>query len=1011
MQLLRKRCNSALILVNGMYVITRRHRHRSRSGSTNGTMPECVFVNELTEDNFESIDHEETALRGISTIQSENQGSLIHVYPDSHLSGPSVINIVPVTTSVHQSNYSNTKNNSTSSDQDLQASAKETTELESPFSLTINECYDSHAPMHRETESYPPINNCVQTDAPELSNVIEGDVQKPSTSAKDCVYETVDESMGSAIIPTLENEAYCGTVQVHASYLHQTLATVTAFNAPFSLTINECYDSHVPMHQETESYPPINFHQVDALELSNVTEGDVQKPSTSANDCVYDTVDESMGSAIIPTLENEAYCGTVQVHASYLHQPLATVTAFNHAQEQISNTTATSQTTQPERRKAASGTRNSDFYMDTISLESRSEQKNGTEDVHKSTAIPTVQNNTYGLQVHHNQADVSPFSLTINECYDSHVPMHQETESYPPINFHQVDALELSNVTEGDVQKPSTSAKDCVYETVDESMGSAIIPTLENEAYCGTVQVHASYLHQPLATVTAFNHAQQQISNTTATSQTTQPERRKAASGTRNSDFCMDTISLESRSEQKNGTDDVHKSTAIPTVQNNTYGLQVHHNQADVSPFSLTINECYDSHVPMHQETESYPPINFHQVDALELSNVTEGDVQKPSTSAKDCVYDTVDESMGSAIIPTLENEAYCGTVQVHASYLHQPLATVTVTAFNHAQEQISNTTATSQTTQPERRKAASGTRNLDFCMDTISLESRSEQKNGTEDVHKSTAIPTVQNNTYGLQVHQNQADVSPFSLTINECYDSHIPMHQETESYPPINFHQVDALELSNVTEGDIQKPSTSAKDCVYETVDESMGSAIIPTLENEAYTRVLSIRANTQSPYIDDVDFATVTNLPLSHQPMNPCTITTIGASRTSSCLIDDFQPSAHGEPDREYATIPCGSGPHVIFTIPNEAYEGRIQTPIDSDNPIASVSALSKLTHSGVRNQKFQRTSCDSYTDLTSSATVQVYETDSKGQETEYSVINDETHLGIIPIMQNEAYEFPM
>ena len=434
-------------------------------------------------------------------------------------------------------------------------------------------------------------------------------------------------------------------------------------------------------------------------------------------------------------------------------------------------------------------------------------------------------------------------------------------------------------------------------------------------------------------------------------------------------------------------------------------------NQADVSPFSLTINECYDSHVPMHQETESYPPINFHQVDALELSNVTEGDVQKPSTSAKDCVYDTVDESMGSAIIPTLENEAYCGTVQVHASYLHQPLATVTVTAFNHAQEQISNTTATSQTTQPERRKAASGTRNSDFCMDTISLESRSEQKNGTEDVHKSTAIPTVQNNTYGLQVHQNQADVSPFSLTINECYDSHVPMHQETESYPPINFHQVDALELSNVTEGDIQKPSTSAKDCVYETVDESMGSAIIPTLENEAYTRVLSNRANTQSPYIDDVDFATVTNFPLSHQPMNPCTITTIGASRTSSCLIDDFQPSAHGEPDREYATIPCGSGPHVILTIPNEAYEGRIQTPIDSDNPIASVSALSKLTHSGVRNQKFQRTSCDSYTDLTSSATVQVYETDSKGQETEYSVINDETHLGIIPIMQNEAYEFPM
>ena len=471
MQLLRKRCNSALILVNGMYVITRRHRHRSRSGSTNGTMPECVFVNELTEDNFESIDHEETALRGISTIQSENQGSLIHVYPDSHLSGPSVINIVPVT-SVHQSNYSNTKNNSTSSDQDLQASAKrldETTELESPFSLTINECYDSHAPMHRETESYPPINNCVQTDAPELSNVIEGDVQKPSTSAKDCVYETVDESMGSAIIPTLENEAYCGTVQVHASYLHQTLATVTA---------------------------------------------------------------------------------------------------FNHAQEKISNTTATSETTQPERRKAASGTRDSDFCMDTISLESRSEQKNGTDDVHKSTAIPTVQNNTYGLQVHHNQADVSPFSLTINECYDSHVPMHQETESYPPINFHQVDALELSNVTEGDVQKPSTSANDCVYDTVDESMGSAIIPTLENEAYCGTVQVHASYLHQLLATVTAFNHAQEQISNTTATSQTTQPERRKAASGTRNSDFCMDTISLESRSEQKNGTEDVHKSTAIPTVQN-----------------------------------------------------------------------------------------------------------------------------------------------------------------------------------------------------------------------------------------------------------------------------------------------------------------------------------------------------------------------------------------------------------------------------------------------------------
>ena len=100
----------------------------------------------------------------------------------------------------------------------------------------------------------------------------------------------------------------------------------------------------------------------------------------------------------------------------------------------------------------------------------------------------------------------------------------------------------------------------------------------------------------------------------------------------------------------------------------------------------------------------------------------------------------------------------------------------------------------------------------------------------------------------------------------------------------------------------------------------------------------------------------------------------------------MIDHFQPSAHGEPDREYATIPCGSGPHVILTIPNEAYEGRIQTPIDSDNPISSVSALSKLTHSGVRNQKYQRTSCDSHTDLTSSATGQVYETDSKGQDTD-------------------------
>ena len=560
-----------------MYVITRRHRHRSRSGSTNGTKPECVFMNELTEDNFESIDHEETALRGIATIQSENQGSLKHVYPDSHLSGPSVINIVPVTTSVHQSNYSNTKNNSTFSDQDLQASAErldETTELESPFSLTINECYDSHATMHRETESYPLI-NCLLVDAPELSNVIECDVQKPSISANDCVYETVDESMGSAVIPTLENEAYCGRVQVHANYLHQTLATVTA---------------------------------------------------------------------------------------------------FNHAQEQISNTTTTSETTQPERRATASGTRDSDFCMDTMSLESRSEQKNGTEDVHKSTAIPTVQNNTYGLQAHHNQADVSPFSLSINECYDSHVPMHQETESYPPINFHQVDALELSNVTEGDIQKPSTSAKDCVYETVDESMGSAIIPTLENEAYCGRVQVHASYLHQTLATVTAFNHAQEQISNTTATSETTQPERREAASGTRDSDFCMDTISLESRSWQKNGTEDVQKSAVIPTVQNNTYGLQVHHNQADVSPFSLTINECYNSHIPMDQETESYPPLNCHQTDAPELSNVTEGDIQKPSTSAKDCVYETVDESMGSAIIPTLENESLHPTIEYsckHSEFLH----------------------------------------------------------------------------------------------------------------------------------------------------------------------------------------------------------------------------------------------------------------------------------------------------------------------------------------------------
>ena len=57
--------------------------------------------------------------------------------------------------------------------------------------------------------------------------------------------------------------------------------------------------------------------------------------------------------------------------------------------------------------------------------------------------------------------------------------------------------------------------------------------------------------------------------------------------------------------------------------------------------------------------------------------------------------------------------------------------------------------------------------------------------------VHKSTAISTVQNDAYDLQVHLNQADVSPFSLTINECYNS-LGGGKEKSVWPSSVHHNV---------------------------------------------------------------------------------------------------------------------------------------------------------------------------------------------------------------------------